>query len=54
MLEGSVDRVIYRDYKVNRRFLFTIVWPHLRRGEQEVDGERRMRGRGREGEGTER
>ena len=30
-LEGSVDRVIYRDYIVNRRFfLFTVVWPHSR------------------------
>ena len=27
-LEGSVDRVIYRDYIVNRRFfIFTVVWP---------------------------
>ena len=22
-----MDRVIYRDYIVNRRFLFTVVWP---------------------------
>ena len=26
-LEGPVDRVIYLDYIVNRRFLFTVVWP---------------------------
>ena len=26
-LEGSVDRVIYKNYIVNRRFLFTLVWP---------------------------
>ena len=26
-LEGSVDRVIYRDYIVSRRFLFTVIWP---------------------------
>ena len=28
VLEGSVDRVIERDYKLNRRFIsFTLVWP---------------------------
>ena len=35
ILEGSVDHVIYRDYTVNRRFLFTVVagggsWLELR------------------------
>ena len=31
-LDGTVDRVIYRDYIVNRRFFFffTVVWPMLR------------------------
>ena len=29
-LEGSVDLIIYRDCIVNRRFLFTVVWPKAR------------------------